>query len=506
MTEKPSGLSSDRDAAVQLAIWHYSDNLDISTGGTPSAIFNAARNIIADTDSNYLKTYALSFDPLSASCKGSEITIRAKLTFDNGPVAGKIVSFIVTGSNSATGTATTDSNGYATFKYTPIVDGTDTITATVQSIIPAGVIWVSQDHQSLVSAKKNPLSKSVSVSINPCPVVSATGAAICEGDTAHLVGSVTTENCAAGSTLTYKWYRVEGSSETSLTDGSKYTGTDTLTLNILDAVPADAGTYRLKVTCSGTQCTGVADAVLSITSPVVSATGTAVCAGNTAHLVGSVTTENCAAGSTLTYKWYRVEGSSETSLTDGSKYTGTGTLTLNILDAVTADAGTYRLKVTCSGTQCTGVADAVLSVGSPVVSATGTAVCAGNTAHLVGSVTTENCAAGSTLTYKWYRVEGSSETSLTDGSKYTGTGTLTLNILNAVSSRCRDLQTESNLFWNAMHRCSRRSSVGQPVSCSLSNRRYSLRWQYCSSSRLSDDRELCCWHPDLQVVPSRGIF
>ena len=240
---------------------------------------------------------------------------------------------------------------------------------------------------------------------------------------------MTTENCAAGSTLTYKWYRVEGSSETSLTDDSKYTGTGTLLLNILNAVPADAGTYRLKATCSGTQCTGVANAVLSVNpSPAVSATGAAVCAGNTAQLVGSVTTSNCAAGSTLTYKWYRLEGSSETSLADDLKYTGTGTITLNILNAVSADTGTYRLKVTCSETQCTGAADAVLSITSPVVSATDVAVCAGNTAQFIGSVSTDNCAAGSTLIYKWYRVEIPSEISLTDDSKYTGTGTLMLNI------------------------------------------------------------------------------
>ena len=262
---KPSELSLEyRDAAVQLAIWHYTDGLNIGTGGRPSAIFNAARNIIADTESNYLKTYAITFDPLSAGCVGSEITIKAKLTLGSSPVVGKTVSFSVTGSNPIAGSPiATDDSGYATFKYTPTIAGTDTITATVQDIIPAGVIWVSQGHQSLVSAGKKPLSTPVSLSINPVPVVLATVAAVCAGNAAQMVGSVTTDNCAAG-TLTYKWFRVEGSSETSLADGSKYTGTGALTLNILDAVPADAGTYRLKVTCSGTQCTGVADAVLSV--------------------------------------------------------------------------------------------------------------------------------------------------------------------------------------------------------------------------------------------------
>ena len=508
VADKPSGLldGTEQGAAVQLAIWHYTDSLNIDTGGDPVEIFDAARAIIADAESNYLNTYALTFDQLSASCVGSEVTIKAKLTYNNGAVVGKTVSFSVTGSNPMTDSPiVTDDSGYATFKYTPTIAGTDTITATVQDIIPAGVIWVSQDHQSLVSAGKKPLSTPVSLSINPVPVVLATGAAVCAGNAAQMVGSVTTENCAAG-TLTYQWFRVEGSSETSLADGSKYTGTDTLTLNILDAVPADAGTYRLKVTCSGTQCTGVADAVLSVNPlPVVLATGAAVCAGNTAQMVGSVTTENCAAG-TLTYKWFRVEGSSETSLADGSKYTGTGTLTLNILDAVPADAGTYRLKVTCSGTQCTGVADAVLSVNPlPVVSATGAAVCAGNAAQMVGSVTTENCAAG-TLTYKWFRVEGSSETSLTDGSKYTGTGALTLNILDAVPADAGTYRLKVT--------CSGTQCTGvadavlsvNPLPVVSATGASSLRWQYCSTGRLSNDRELCCRHSDLQVVPSRGIF
>jgi len=75
-----------------------------------------------------------------------------------------------------------------------------------------------------------------------------------------------------------------------------------------------------------------------------------------------------------------------------------------------------------------------------------------------------------------------------------------------IDRRCRDLQTKSNLFRNAMYRCSRRSSVGR-ITRSISNRHFSLRRQYCSSSRLSDDLELRCWqHPNLQVVSSRGIF
>ena len=367
VADKPSELGSTRDAAVQLAIWHYSDNLNIASGGSDPAIFDAARNIIADTENNYQKTYSLTFDDsLPAGCVGSETTIRAKLTLGGSPVEGKSVSFIVTGSNTATGLATTDGTGYATFEYTPIVAGTDVITATVQDIIPAGLYWISQEgHQTLVSAKKNPLSSTKSISVNLAPVISAEGDTVCVGEDAQLIGTVTTNNCEAG-TLTYQWYRVDGSTETPLEDGdgSKYAGTSTLIFSIKNAGASDIGIYRLKVTCPDTPCAGVSDAVLSVNlgASVVSATGATVYPGETALLIGSVLSSNC--DGTLTYQWYRVEGSTETPLEDGdgSKYAGTSTLIFSIKNAGTSDIGTYRLKVTCPDTPCASVADAVLSI------------------------------------------------------------------------------------------------------------------------------------------------
>ena len=161
---KPSGLTTPNDisAAVQLAIWHYSDGIDISSSGsgTPLNIFNAARAIIADADSHVsIPTYALSFDQQSAINSVGEIhTIKAKLTQDGVAVANKQVSFSVSGANSATGSASTDTYGNATFSYTGTTEGTDTITATAASITPVGLRWVSEGKQDLIMAGQYPLS------------------------------------------------------------------------------------------------------------------------------------------------------------------------------------------------------------------------------------------------------------------------------------------------------------------------------------------------------------
>jgi len=159
---KPSDLSTPNDisAAVQLAIWHYSDGIDISSGGSPLNIFDAARAIIADADSHLsIPTYALSLDPQSAiNSLGDQHTIIAKLTQDGVAVAMKLVSFSVTGANFATGSNNTDTIGNATFSYTGTTEGTDTITATVASITPIGLRWVSEGKQDLIMAGQYPLS------------------------------------------------------------------------------------------------------------------------------------------------------------------------------------------------------------------------------------------------------------------------------------------------------------------------------------------------------------
>jgi hypothetical protein len=60
---------------------------------------------------------------------GSQHTVTATLASQTGPVSGASILFTVAGANSATGNRTTDSSGQATFTYTGVNVGVDTITA-----------------------------------------------------------------------------------------------------------------------------------------------------------------------------------------------------------------------------------------------------------------------------------------------------------------------------------------------------------------------------------------
>ena len=89
----------------------------------------------------------LSLTPQNAAAvTGSQHTVTATLTNVLSP-AGTVVTFTVTGAHAVTGTALADTNGVATFSYTGVNEGTDTITATTTvgttnvASNPATVTW-----------------------------------------------------------------------------------------------------------------------------------------------------------------------------------------------------------------------------------------------------------------------------------------------------------------------------------------------------------------------------
>jgi TQXA domain-containing protein len=158
---EPDGLIPDKKAAaVQLAIWHFTDSLDISSGGSPTDVFDAARAIIAaaGTASVPETPTILTLEPSSGSNPvGFLHTVTATLKDQNGDLlAGKTVSFTVTGANAASGSAVTNSSGQATFTYTGSTAGNDTITATVTYTVPIGLRWLRSDCQDLIMAEEAP--------------------------------------------------------------------------------------------------------------------------------------------------------------------------------------------------------------------------------------------------------------------------------------------------------------------------------------------------------------
>jgi TQXA domain-containing protein len=169
-----SGLDDDqRAAAVQLAIWHFTDDLDISSGSDPdefpSDVFDAARAIITAAETNTASVpqtpTTLTLEPSSDNnLPGTSHMVTATLKDQNGQLLdGYVVEFEVTSGPNAgkSGSATTGSagTGKATFTYTDTGSNggvVDTITAEVDYTIPIGLRWTRSGCQDLIMAEEAP--------------------------------------------------------------------------------------------------------------------------------------------------------------------------------------------------------------------------------------------------------------------------------------------------------------------------------------------------------------
>ncbi|NOZ28152.1 MAG: Cys-Gln thioester bond-forming surface protein [Chloroflexi bacterium] len=146
-------------AAVQVAIWHFSDGIDV-TKTQPKEIRNRALAIVADANANAGTTTPV--DTLEIQITGQDDTtvqfiVIARDHNGNG-VAGVQINLSVTGGTLSASTATTGSNGATgTITVTRNSNGFQaTITATANVIIPQGTRYIHvsapNDKQKLVLA------------------------------------------------------------------------------------------------------------------------------------------------------------------------------------------------------------------------------------------------------------------------------------------------------------------------------------------------------------------
>lgn len=159
---EPSDLQDDseRARAVQLAIWHFSDGIDIVTGGMPTQIFNAARGIIAAASVRTVPRTPMELSLVassSSSSPGKPYTVTATL-LDQGrePMPGATISFEVAGVNPAHGEIATNADGDASFSYSGTNIGTDEIRGEVLYTIPVGLRWVRDGCQTLITGEAAP--------------------------------------------------------------------------------------------------------------------------------------------------------------------------------------------------------------------------------------------------------------------------------------------------------------------------------------------------------------
>lgn len=153
MPEMPSELATynERAAAVAMALWHFSDGLDISAPGSglPLNVFDAARAIIGLAET---QTATVPQTPTSMNFVTDwtpPVTVTATLYDQNGlPIPNVTVNWEVTSGSS--GNTTTDENGELVVSWFWVPE--DTLTLDVDYTIPVGLTWWLPGCQRLIQA------------------------------------------------------------------------------------------------------------------------------------------------------------------------------------------------------------------------------------------------------------------------------------------------------------------------------------------------------------------
>ena len=162
VASEPASLDHEakRARAVQLAIWHFSDGLDIATDGIPDPVFEAARAIVAAAMTQAVPKTPTSLALSPASSSGAPPgthTVTATVRDQNGNLMPDIsVHFAVTGTHAASGDVMTNASGEASFSYNGTQHGDDQILATVDYTIPIGLRWTHGGCQRLIMGKSSP--------------------------------------------------------------------------------------------------------------------------------------------------------------------------------------------------------------------------------------------------------------------------------------------------------------------------------------------------------------
>ncbi len=216
---------------------------------------------------------------------------------------------------------------------------------------------------------------------------------------------------SGGQNVKYQWKK----GNTVLNESATVVGSKTNTLTLKNIASTDVAEYYCEVTSDCFASPLVSQeaslTLLGTTSVSGQPVSVGVCAGSTA--VFSV----AASGTGITYQWRK----GTVNLTESALYVGTKSATLSIKDVKGSDAGDYSCVIT--GT-----------CGNPVTSSAGTLTIIASVQITQQPVSKEICsgastsfsvaATGSGLTYAWKK----GNTALTNGGKYSGVNTATLNI------------------------------------------------------------------------------
>lgn len=136
-------------AAVQMAVWHFSDGVDPNTMTNESSVKTRALEIIADADANagnYVAPETIVITPGTQSLTvGSTAQYEVGIYDINGsPLSGIHVSLEATNGTLSSTDVVTGANGKASFSVTMNMEGTTVITASADVQIPHGTKFVKE--------------------------------------------------------------------------------------------------------------------------------------------------------------------------------------------------------------------------------------------------------------------------------------------------------------------------------------------------------------------------
>jgi gliding motility-associated-like protein len=301
-------------------------------------------------------------------------------------------------------------------------------TTSSMSITGGGIGMSGYDYRVVVSSPSCPSATSsvATLTVNSLPSITSQPSSLssCSGDNVNL--NVT----ASGSSLTYQWQEDQGSGFNNLSNGGKYSGATSNSLNI-NSITTGFDSYKYRVIVSGACTPSVTsnEATVSVVSQVaISANPTSqdVCVDDDPTF--SVT----ASGGTITYQWQVDQGSGFSNLSNGAVYNNVGTATMSITDATAAmDGYDYRCYVTstCGSPVTSTVATLNVDVAPIITSNPGDITrCASDAASF--SVT---AGIGTGLSYQWQEDDGSGFANISNGGIYSGANGTSLSI-SAVTS------------------------------------------------------------------------
>ncbi len=261
------------------------------------------------------------------------------------------------------------------------------------------------------------------LTVNPATFISGQPAGVtqCTGTTATF-----TVTAGGSAPITYQWQKFTAGIWNNVINGGDISGATSSSLQIANIDNTDAGDYRVIVhSACGTDITS-AVATLTVnpaTSISSQPVGVTQCAGTTA-----IITVTAGGTAPITYQWQKLTGAIWNNVVNGGDISGATTVSLQIANLESADAGDYRVIVhSACGTDITSNTATLVVNPATTITAQPVSVTQCATTNASFTVTANGTAP---VTYQWQKLVGAVWNNVVNGGDISGAALATLQINN----------------------------------------------------------------------------